>query len=663
MNLFSCVLDCVKDPSDISIDETEPNSKSGSKSNSVAKSLLDSVPTELLIKIFSYMTTRDKVTMRYVSRKFRDATKTPSMWKEFVWPNYEPHHVCIVSNVLKEHGEHVRRIFFPAHVTPTKVLEMARCCTKVTHLSLPKDTQLSMDHLEDIVHGMTCLQQLDVFNSAKLIQSNQRRPYIALYLDFIDRLLKVAANLKELKLRIGYHDSLFGGLISIKNWADKGNVLPSVISILTENGVPITSQLFDIWSTSNAELPSFEIGLYDNKQVPMNLYPPTPLSKFRFGPAATPPLIQLSNYGIVGLQHDVFYLNEYDHYGTVKHTVIPSHSNQYKSPVNEKHFHHVDHLHSVSYVDISLSNVHSNHLEQLAVVCPNLQRLNIKGNDNCLKDLGGFRAIVRTCQNLEGLNLAGISMSSVESQLSLWELLSSLKKLTHLAIDLCAVMQCDQEGANKGKLVDVFKSCHDLTALEIHRGDCQGCTKNAEFLFSHFPSLRYCRMCNFEYTGLAYAIANCHQLKYLSESFAHNESSHPLPDNCQLQQLHIISPSFDFTMKMANALSIHGELECAILYVNPSTIDNIMTLINNSPNLILLQVFSEEPTENRTECDAFFLKYEQKIKEMFSNRKLVTTGRFKVCSIKRYFLPSKDIEWLNTNLNSLWSSIDSVSYS
>ena len=59
---------------------------------------------------------------------------------KFVWPDYEPRHVCSVSKVLKTHGEHVRQIFLPAHVTPVNMLVMTHCCLNVTHLSLPIDT-------------------------------------------------------------------------------------------------------------------------------------------------------------------------------------------------------------------------------------------------------------------------------------------------------------------------------------------------------------------------------------------------------------------------------------------------------------------------------------------------------------------------------------------
>ena len=59
----------------------------------------------------------------------------------------------------------------------------------------------------------------------------------------------------------------------------------------------------------------------------MNLYPSVPLCKFQFGSAVTtPPLIRLSNHGIVGLSSvkgDTFYLSQYDDHGTVRHTITP----------------------------------------------------------------------------------------------------------------------------------------------------------------------------------------------------------------------------------------------------------------------------------------------------------------------------------------------------
>ena len=124
-------------------------------------SSLSNLPTELLVEIFSYLPICDKMKMQYVSPRFKHIMEVPSLWKDFLWPYYELFQVCSVSKILKAQGEHVRRIFFPAHLTSANILEMTQCCTKVTHMSLPRN--LSLDYLEDIVHTMKHLQQLDVF--------------------------------------------------------------------------------------------------------------------------------------------------------------------------------------------------------------------------------------------------------------------------------------------------------------------------------------------------------------------------------------------------------------------------------------------------------------------------------------------------------------------
>ena len=624
--------------------------------NDHLKSLLD-LPTEMLIKILSYLSTRDKVTMRHVSRRLRDVSEMPLLWKEFVWADYEPRHTCCINNLLKNFGRNVRRIFFPAHMTPAKILDMTHYCTKVTHLSLPKKTQLSLDQLKEIVHTMTNLQQLDVYTSSNFIEHDA-----SLHMDygkFISGLLKViAACVRELTLRIDnrYHSILV--IESIELWANQSNPLPSIINILTKTFSMVDFKLFKFWSASRYKLPSFEVRLYGTNKIPMNLYPPMPVRKFQFGSAATPSLIQLNSYGIVGLSHGMFYLSEYNHCHIVKHTVTPIRpfDNWYLSLVKEQHLNHINQLHSVSYINISHSNIHSNHLEQLAIVCPNLQRLNLKGNVNCLKELQGLHAIVNTCQNLEGLNLAGIPVSSIESNVLLWELLSSLKKFTHLAINLCTLKPCDHDDADRQKFIEMFKGLHSLKALEIHCHHvkhCVKCNSNTELLFSYFPSLTHCRMCGFQYPRLAYVIANCCMLKYLYEKDvdeAYNEGLLHLSNNCRLQQLYINSPSFNLSDELADVLSTLGELEYVFLYVKSMAISGITTLINNSPNLILLYISIKVPLFNDNHIKNF-REYEIQVKKTFSHRKLFVAGSFRVYDTISIY---EDTNLLDTDLYSLW---------
>ena len=607
---------------------------------------LDDFPTELLLKILSYLPTRDMVMMRSVSRRFRDVSDVPFLWKEFVWRDYEPRHVLGVIAMLKEHGEHVRRIFFPAHLTLKIVLEMARCCAQVTHLSLPRNTQLTLDDLRKVVCTMTCLHQLDVFAEGNFIQQEDNTVWLRS--QHIRGLLKITAtSVKELKLHVIRADFSYPIKESIKQLVNQGYTLPiiTIFADCTEFSV------FSLWAElhSKYEPSSFEITVYDYKPISMNLYPLSPVIKFKFGPSVTPPFIQLSSHGIVGLKEDIFHLCEYDHYGTVRHTLTPMHMQNI--PIS-----YSSHLHSVAYVDVSKLHVCSNHLEQLAAVCPNLQRLNLQENINCLRDLQGLRAIVNTCENLEGLNLVGISVSQVESFQLLWELLSSLKKLTHLAIDLCLLKPND---ANKQKLINMFKSCQSLKALEISRDylkDCRQCTDTTDLLFSYFPSLAYCRMYYFQYSALTYAITNCHKLKYLYEKSARKESLLPLSNNCHLQQLCIYSLSLNLTDELVEVLSAHGDLERVILYVKSITIDGIVTLINNSPKLTLLHISMIKPLFNeRYISQRIPYTYTDTVKEMFPYTKLYTTGSFSVCVIAATVIRGMlEANLADTDLNSLW---------
>ena len=75
----------------------------------------------------------------------------------------------------------------------------------------------------------------------------------------------------------------------------------------------------------------------------------------------------------------------------------------------------------------------SGHLEQLAIACPNLRRLNLQSGKKCLTNLQGLRSIASYCSNLQGL-LIGIP--EVEDKVQFWEVLSGMG-LPQLELELC----------------------------------------------------------------------------------------------------------------------------------------------------------------------------------------------------------------------------------
>ena len=602
---------------------------------------LVNLPTELLVIILSYLPIRDIILMQFVSQRFKEISEIPLLWKKFIWPDYEPRHVCSVSKILKAHGEHVRQIFFPAHLTPANVLEMVHCCPKVAHLSLSRNTQLSLDHLEEIVHTMTHLEQLDMF--AISIGPSYHE------------LWKVTASVKKLTLKI---DCCISDILcTLKNLLKEGHPLPSVINLLIEkDNVLRSSDILESWPASIYTIASLEIGLYDIARVPMDLYPPIPLRKFRFGPAATPPLIKLSDHGILGLDQDIFYLSDYDHYGKAL-SVRP-----HLYAVKVEHLHCISNFDSVSNVNFSRVNIYPGHLEQLAIACPNLERLNLRSAQNCLQSLQGLHAIVDTCQNLQGLNLVGIPVSSVESYLLLWELLSSIKKLTHLAIDLCMLIQSSNcDSADKEKLIGMLGKCGSLKALEIiQKFNCEECINVRSvnnLLFSHFPSLVYVRLSQVRCTtAFKDIITNCHRLKYLyyeTNLFIEAHVTLPSTSSCHLQQLCVKSSIINLSAPSVHELSAHGELEQVALFVKSTTTSAITTLISNSPNLMLLCIVTSELCDENgvsldwEDCN----KYKDTISKTFSYHKLLTTGDFILKNDHPCYYKYSEIPF---NVNSFW---------
>ena len=631
------------------------------------------LPTELLVMILSYLSIQNIIKMQFVSQRFKEISAISSLWKKFVWPDCEPRHMCMVRKVLKTHGIHVRQISFPVHVTPANLLEMMHNCSKVTHLSLPRYTQLSLDHLEEIVHTLTHLEQLDVFISSIKYGLSRRERYI----NYKQLLEVTTTSVNNLTLKIDWDEgedyfnyawSIEEVSYTLEHLIRNNHPLPSIINLLIcdQELEDILCLGLEYCLASSYTIASIEIGLYNIARVPMDLHPSVPLRKFQFGPAAKPPLIKLSDLGILGLDKDIFYLSEYSNY---RLSVGPKYS--LADLVKDEHLHYISNFNSVSNVNFSKVNIYPNHLKQLAIACPNLERLNLKNAQNSLQSLQGLRAIVDTCQNLQGLNLVGIPVSSMESYLLLWELLSSIKKLTYLGIDLSMLIHINNNCYNaddKDKLICMLGNCNGLKALEVmQQKDCELCLNVSSAnhsLLGHFPSLVHVRISLTQTECTKYAITSCRQLKYLyynAEFYIERAYTLDLPSlsNCHLQELFVKS-YIDLSASSAQVLSAHGELEQVILLVRSITTSAITTLISNSPNLMLLYIVTKEPLCDENGASVDQKDYKDTVSSKFSDHKLLTAGDL-ILTCTEYCYNCTKQYWTTrmpfrhtTNCNSFW---------
>ena len=588
------------------------------------------LPIELLVYIISFVTTtRDRVKLRYVSQRLRSAVETPSLWRDFSWPYFDIREKRSVDSALKSRGEHVKRLSFPDHVVPLKILQ--HCCHLV-QLSLPS-AKLNRNQLRIVVKSLKKLEYLDVLWTSK---------------NDIKHLLSVGANLKEITIRVQVTDSsLYGAVyLLLSEWARLKSVPPTLNLVTTA-----VTQVFDVleqWLTSNLALLVGYTGhlkVYTYFKIAIGSVPTLPKFQLQFGGQnGFVSCINASMYGLLGLDKDRLLLSDRtvrDGHVLYKAVMIQSHDNVLRGPSNTGIV-NIEFL--THFCTANCHNVYSGHLEQLAVACPNLQELSLMGNVECLKCLQGLRTIATCCQRLEGLNILFISVDEVESCIQLWEILVDLQ-LTYLAIELCC-LQC-VEGDDQTRWT-FHQKCLKMKALESYCcNNCTMCFENKEpLLLSNFPSLIHC------ITKYIDIVDVCERLRYLQYTGDDLSCSWSLA-NCHLEQLCILSDQLALPDGFMDSISAHGQLVHVILSVHFVSQNGIATLIENSPHLITCHVHIPSGAVWRISFNP--KDFKSTLEKNYSHRKLFLCGSYRLIKRKLFSEELRDLTIKhNLDLFTMW---------
>lgn len=573
------------------------------------------LPVELLVYIVSFLTEiRDRVKLRYVSRKLRSISETSSLWRRLVWPYYDRLEERCLCNVLKACGKHVIHLSFPNHVTPSKLVKFLKYCNNVTHLSLSEQTTLSLEQLTKALQHMKHLSALKIRLGVS-----------------ISRLLQVTSSLKDLTIYIRRHETDDWFLHILHEWVVTDNAPKNLSVIAFEYQNSLLSSLLHDWSRWNADVPvnrtaCLRLYNYNSINLPMNLSHSLPVFQLQYGQLASSPLVKASKFGLLGLQDDLLLLTDCT-YGskTVHKAKIVSLSAG--GLLNDN----ITDLSFVTHFDVGhyKQKLYSGHLEQLAIAFPNLIWLNLRKNSNCLKSLQGLEVISRCCQNLQGLNLLYVPLKNVESQIKLWDILSSMK-LTQLAVELCILKP--KVKRNTDKLIRRFQKCWNLQAIEAC-GDfcpyCGDCDDDRPFLLFHFPSLTYCRLSSEQPQSAQEIIVMCQGLKvfrcgciqYLSLSSAYNWS---------LEQLSIASEYTDLDDTFMDTVSAHGGLVHVVLSINSVPSEGVTALIENSHKLITCNIFAYSEVYDSEGMKVNLKVLKATLKAKYPNRKLFTCGSLRL---------------------------------
>ena len=601
---------------------------------------LVSLPAELLVYIMSLLVIRDRINLRYVSRRLRCVSQVAVLWSEFVWPYFERRDEHYASDALKACGEHVQQLIFPVNMPSARIVWLTENCVNVRQLGLPTRTHIYPGQLERVVYAMTNLQKLDICWSEN-----------------IKPLLEIGADLKELTIHIRKF-KVDPPAWEIEEWASEGIRWPPVVKIFTQADFNAMENLYVLLSKCYSTLPDThsKLFVYSNAKIPMNCHPLLPLVRCEFGLTATSPVVKASSYGILG-HKDMMDILEFSYDGKIMYGIAPS----LFSVPRDKHF--ILSLSTLSSVTFFIAGYHTGiypgHLEQIAIACPNLRWLNLKGCGDCLQSLKGLQSIANMCQDLQGLNIVDISIEQVESFVLLWQVISSMAKLTHLSLGLCLLMVPVDYVHYRQKTINIFQTCHSLQALEVVYGYCGDCTDWSidDLLLSHFPSLAYCKLSYDNPNILQGIITTCKNLKYLCYDNWLNTTSLPSSCCCKLQQICIESKYTDITDSFIDMISLHGELEHVILSVRSINISGIYTLINNSPNLMSFCTFINQPLCNQNGRKVQSKDFKIKVKKEFCHHKLFIAGTFRLAVGNQFFYQCDVLIELNTDLSPLWDDL------
>ncbi|XP_065885841.1 uncharacterized protein [Dysidea avara] len=554
-----------------------------------------SVPTELLPIILSYLSSRDKAKLRYVSQRLQIVSEIPSLWREFVWDYYDTREELCVRNLLKRYGEHIKRLAFPGYLTPKLVMK----------LSPDQLTQLG-----EVVQHMKHLHTLDIgWNT-----------------DIAKPLLLIGSNLRELTLYSGLQFRLC--FLWVNEWVDMGFRPANLNIVLTKNRMLELQQgLVQNWQQWNSKVPenhTANFKLYGHYSIPLNLYPVVPIFQLQFGQTAVLPFVQAKQFGIQGL--DYLQLTDCCRDGKMVYKATNTSLNfpQSNSIITSLRFSVL-----TQFEVAHCSSFFPSHLEQLAVVCPNLQQLVLYNCTRCLINLRGLHAIAGHCHNLRGLNITGISITEFKSQIQFWEILSNLK-LTHLSTECCVIGPRVAGVEYKEKLISLYQKCSSLVALDsrisMFCGSCGGLTRQDLLVPCQFPYLKYLKVNSRPVQDI---ITNCKEIKCFRISGVF--FSDPAAFVCNnLQQLFIYSKMANILTNFMSSVSAHGGLVHVFLSVASVSAVGISVLIENSPKLLTFYSVLEIRHENDegTLTDEEWVEFEHSLKQKYHNKKIFNVGGF-----------------------------------
>ena len=648
------------------------------------------LPAEMLVFIISFLSSRDVVTLRYVSKNLRVFTEVPSLWTKFSWPYYRSCEEASVIEILKVCGNHIQQLSFTNdHYLTSKLCcdLILTNCANVINLTLLIQSPLTKYVLEKFLQNLKHLKKLEISWSGEV---------------FYPASLLKNSNLTEVTLYLARHISKPSNDHEncLHNYISAGHK-PQYVNIVQNSSKhnrksverSVFRYLLRWWSTGNSTRDQYRppdgytahFKLYDSCRVPFNVFPTLPHLHIQF--SLTPSVIVYDlYYCLLGQRHYSLKLNHCSCSNRNCNCIVASASvnesvTSYYGTIHGFQFYHNAAIWITQFANniaVSINDMKSvldKNLEQVSSLFPNLQRLDLSFCNVSKDNMRGLRAVAKNCRNLKGLRLRNTHAMILKNThvitlnlKVLWEILYSMK-LTHLSIEHCLLTSTAVD--NHQEMVSL---CTTLQALEIRHSDsmcCEVCkwSYNEDLSsLSQFSSLQYCRVHHYYNSNVVQDITiSSKQLKCIIielDSFYEQSPFHPTgfslssTFNNNLEQLFINSRNAIVSDEFMKAVSAHGGLIHVTLKVATITEKGVGILIENSPKLQELLIdLSKSVHEQNGGFDPSILNIILKEKykhQLVTEGHFVNRNKFNGGIIFAYFLFSKILTFRNTDLRPVW---------
>ena len=423
---------------------------------------LTSLPSELLVVIFSFLCTRDKSSVRLTCHRLYFLLSDPIFWRSIFWRDYFP-----------PREEKALKYVMQLGISSLAKLSIFSCGTVA--LSRFRSVMESCRYLESITLIGFMLSQSQV---AALLLSVSASKYLEIEVaqKECEQIMEVlaASQLTSVVLHISRAPNI---AMLVKTWSNV-DYFPSDVTLCCRynSGVSIDGVQFALIKVLNSLHPCdhksrLAVG-YSSIHTHIRRATMQPFCEIvsdnlgfqvsqvccnELGLTNPAHMLSLTRNDVTNGSYSAAYITHNIH------QILPNHD----IPQDITLLQNVTELYLANLQELS-----SYHLTLIANSCRHLVRFNIQKCTKALLDLSGLSDIVSHCHNLNGINFDLIHHHEVECVIKLWEILSVSKHLSHLRFCYCMVCvskmasHCATPDRVHSRTSRIVKRTHDVEVLQ-----------------------------------------------------------------------------------------------------------------------------------------------------------------------------------------------------